>query len=71
MQTAYLPDGSQTTGTISLSLPRSGQKLTVVTNNYTVTTVKIKENRIIDVPRDFSNVTIDPSWDGESTTDGN
>ena len=67
----YLPDGSQTTGTISLSLPRNGQKLTVVTNNYTVTTVKIKENRIIDVPRDFSDVTIDPSWDGESTTDGN
>ena len=54
-----------------LNLARNGQKLTVVTNNYTVTTVKIKENRIIDVPRDFSDVTIDPSWDGESTTDGN
>lgn len=67
----YTPDGEQATATIGLDLPRDGQKLTVVTNNYTVTTVKIKENRIIDIPRDFSSVVIDPSWNDDPATGDN
>lgn len=64
----YLPDGEDQQSTISLSLPREGNQLTIKTGNYTVTTVKILENRIIDVPKDFGGITINTGWDNGTVT---
>ena len=64
----YLPGGEKKQSTISLSLPRKGKELTIKTGNYTVTTVKILENRIIDVPKDFGDITIDTGWDNGTVT---
>ena len=64
----YLPDGENQQSTISLSLPREGNQLTIKTGNYTVTTVKILENRIIDVPKDFGDITIDTGWNNGTVT---
>lgn len=64
----YLPDGENQQSTISLSLPREGKELTIKTGNYTVTTVKILENRIIDVPKDFGDITIDTGWNNGTVT---
>lgn len=64
----YLPGGEKQQSTISLSLPRKGKELTIKTGNYTVTTVKILENRIIDVPKDFGDITIDTGWNNGTVT---
>lgn len=45
-----------------LSVPKTGGKITVVPNYYTYTKIKIKENRIIDVPVDFGDLDIDNEW---------
>lgn len=59
----FLPDGDDATSFVSLSLPRTGKELEVKSDCYTITTVKIKENRIIDVPKKFGDVYIKPEWD--------
>lgn len=64
----YLPDGEEKQSKISLSLPSEGNQLTIKTGNYTVTTVKILENRIIDVPKDFGGITINTGWDNGTVT---
>lgn len=45
-----------------LHLPQEGSKMTVVPNYYTYSKIKIKENRIIDVPVDFGDLEFDNKW---------
>lgn len=45
-----------------LHLPKEGSKMTVVPNYYTYSKIKIKENRIIDVPVDFGDLEFDNEW---------
>lgn len=58
----YVPGGEQTTNSIELKLPSSGKTLPVQSNTFTRTTIKILQNRIIDVKEDLGGITIDPSF---------
>ena len=54
--------GDPAESSISLILPQENRYLTVLSNNYTVTKVKIELNRIIDMQKSWDSVLIDPSW---------
>lgn len=45
-----------------LRLPKANSKITVVPNFYTYSKIKIRENRIIDVPVDFGDLKFDNEW---------
>lgn len=47
---------------ITLSLPQTGNYMNVVTGAYTLTRIKLHENRIIDVAKDGGAFTLDPEW---------
>lgn len=47
---------------VSLDMPRKDVYMSIVPNSYTYSKIKIRENRIIDVSKDFGSITIDNSW---------
>lgn len=47
---------------ITLSLPQTGNYMNVVTGAYTLTRIKLHENRIIDVAKNGGAFTLDPEW---------
>lgn len=50
------------TETLILNMPSDGKNISVLANSYTVSTVKIVENRIIDTLKTWGDVEIDTEW---------
>lgn len=50
------------TETLILNMPSNGKNISVLANSYTVSTIKIVENRIIDTLKTWGDVEIDTEW---------